>query len=766
MKTRRWVGAASVVAATVAGVLVVQGATGQPVEGRTVDSAKPGPVKSAQRTAPLKVSGGSAVLGKQDAKRFSMLGVTWADPSARVTGTVEARTRGAGTGTWSPWLELDSSTVAPGDESGARGGTEPAWVGPSDGVEVRVQGRSTGLPRGLQLHMIDPGSGKVSAMEPAAFAADATPVPAATETGGAPAPEPPAQSPPASGPAPTETATPTTAPATTPAPSSPPVSVSPKPPESVEPSTVGPSPSTSAPTPTPTPSAPASTAPKPPITDRAGWGADESISPEAPGYLPGGRIKAAVVHHTTGSNSYTCAEAPALVRGIYAYHVTGLKWKDIGYNFLVDKCGVVYEGRKGGVDQPVMGAHNYGFNSETTGISVLGSHDLVAPSRAALTSVARVAAWKLGQYGVSPTGTATMIPGADGKNLRNETWKKGVPLDRPAIFAHRDSDVTVCPGDFLYSQMPAIREMAGGKVDGLAVTSVAGAGLAGSTYYTKGTVTVNWSATTPAALVSGYELLVDGRVAATTAGTATSARATLTPGSHKVQIRGLHQSGNRSGLSSPVTVVAETTAPAFPTKPGLTLRKATVDTRAVPLTLGWKAGDNSALKEVRLTAPVARTYGPTVTGASHTAASGVATKWSLTAHDQAGNTGSASVSGTPVILQESSATKSGAWSTKSSTSYLGGKSYSSSSKNAALTWTFTGRSAALVVSRATTSGQAHIYVDGKKTDTVDLKSASTKYRDALWTKSWSTSAKHTVKIVVVGTKGRPAITTDGLVYLK
>lgn len=119
-----------------------------------------------------------------------------------------------------------------------------------------------------------------------------------------------------------------------------------------------------------------------------------------------------------------------------------------------------------------------------------------------------------------------------------------------------------------------------------------------------------------------------------------------------------------------------------------------------------------------------------------------------------------------MILQETSATKSGSWTTRSSTSYLGGKSYSSASKNASLTWTFTGKSAAWVVSRASTSGQAYVYVDGTKVATVDLKSSTTAYRQAIWTKSWSSSAKHTVKIVVVGTSGRPTITTDGLVYIK
>ncbi|MEV6945220.1 hypothetical protein AB0N07_25090 [Streptomyces sp. NPDC051172] len=119
-----------------------------------------------------------------------------------------------------------------------------------------------------------------------------------------------------------------------------------------------------------------------------------------------------------------------------------------------------------------------------------------------------------------------------------------------------------------------------------------------------------------------------------------------------------------------------------------------------------------------------------------------------------------------MILQETSATGSGSWTARSSTSYLGGKSYSSGSKGASLTWTFTGRSASWVVSRASTSGQAYVYVDGVKVGTVDLKSSTTLYRQAIWTKTWSAGAKHTVKIVVVGTSGRPTVTTDGLVYLK
>jgi uncharacterized protein with LGFP repeats len=743
--------------AGLAGALVVQDGADRSADTPGGDG-KATPVRSEVSTAALKITdeGERAALAQRDTERFSMLGVTWTDPSARITGTVEARTRAVGSGQWSDWLRLDGDS-GQGESAARRGGTEPAWVGPSDGVEVRVTagGKTSGtLPAGMRLDMIDPGAGGASGdMEPAGFQADATPeATPSTDAGGSQTDESPSaetsSSPPSDGSS-LEPEVPSAPATTSGAPTS---SASPSASASVSPSATA-------------PPAPPSTAPRPAITSRAGWGADESISPEEPGYLPGGKIKAVVVHHTAESNNYACAEGPAVVRGIYAYHVKTLGWKDIGYNFLVDRCGTVYEGRKGGVDQPVMGAHAYGFNAETTGISILGTYTDVAPSEAALVSVAKIAAWKLGQYGVNPTGTTTLTAGADGTNYFRKSWSKGAQLSFPTIHGHRDGYNTQCPGNQLYDKLATIRSWAAGPVSGLTIKSVTGAGLVGTTYYTKAGITVNWSATTPSSLISKYELLVDGKTAATVAGSATSAKAALSVGTHQVQVRATHQSG-KTATSAVATVVAETTAPTFTPKPNLALRTGTVNTTAVPLKLSWKAADNASLKEVRLTSPATATYGPTITSANHTAKSGTTTTWSMTAYDQAGNSGTASVARTPLILQESAAVKSGTWTTKSSTNYLGGKSYSSSTKNASLTWTFTGRSVAWVVSRATTSGQAYVYVDGVKTATVDLKSSTTKYRDAIWTKTWSTSAKHTIKIVVVATSGRPTVTTDGIVYLK
>ncbi|MFE2211881.1 peptidoglycan recognition protein [Streptomyces canus] len=675
---------------------------------------------------------GKRELPRTETKEFSLLGVSWTGVTKPLEGKAQVRTRSSDTGEWTAWQDLETNIDPPEDpeeRSGARGASEPLWVGPSDGVQVQVVHEdgttSAGLPKGLEVNLVDPGIATAAEQkntgddtDPAAFAADETPTPTPTVTDSTSAS-------PTATPTDTATATPT-ATATT-------------------------------------PTAPPSTVPEPSMVSRAGWGADESLSPDPSEY--NADVKAVFVHHTDGSNDYSCADSAAIVRGIYAYHTQTNGWNDIGYNFLVDKCGTIFEGRKGGVDLPVLGAHTYGWNRESTGIAILGNYTDAGASNAALTSVARITAWKLGQYGVDPNSTVQLKAGATQKNLAGTSFTAGSLYTFNRVSGHRDGYATECPGTSLYAQLPTIRAWASGPVQGLKLTSLTGAALSGSTYYTKGAITAKWSATTPGSLISKFELLVDGKVVATTSGTATSAATTLAAGSHKVAVRAVHESG-KTATTTALTVVTDTTAPTFSTTPKITLRTGTVSTTAAPVTLGWKAADSQALKQVSLLSPTTATFGPTTTSSSRSAKPGTASTWSMKAYDVAGNTRTSSPSYTPMILQETSATKSGSWTTRSSTSYLGGKSYSSGSKGASLTWTFTGRSAAWVVSRASTSGQAYVYMDGTKVATVDLKSSTTAYRQAIWTKSWSSSAKHTVKIVVVGTSGRPTITTDGLVYIK
>ncbi|MEU6393011.1 N-acetylmuramoyl-L-alanine amidase [Streptomyces sp. NPDC046939] len=745
-KKRIWTTAAAVVAG-VTGAIVLQGIAESPrdSQGPRTGAAQTvsGPVRADVRTTALTVSGDRADLPRRDTEPFSLVGLSWSKPDAGLPGTVEVRTRTKG-GAWTGWKPLLTDDHGAGEPESRRGATEPVWVGPSDGVQVRVDGHGSALPAGLRLEMVDPGNETALRADPVAYTAD---LPDDETT-------PPADTTSAPQPDPTLTTQPDPTVTTQPSPTDPPSS-----PEATTTPPLPTAPATPTTPATPTsPTAPPSTAPKPAIVTRAQWGADESLNNEEPGY--GTEIKAVFVHHTVDANAYTCAQSAAMVRAIRAYHMQSNGWKDIGYNFLVDKCGTIFEGRKGGVDLPVVGAHNVGFNTNTTGIAVLGEYSSVDASSAAKTAVARIAAWKLGQYGHDPAGKVDLAAGLD-----NGKFKLGQTASFYRISGHRDGYATECPGTKLYASLPAIRALAGGPVAGLTLKPYTGAGTSGSTAYTRGTVTVNWAITSPSAFVRRFEVLVDGKVAATGAPTATSAPLSLTAGTHTVAVRAVHISGKTSTTPNS-KVVAETTPPSFTTKPAAGLRTGTVSTTSVPVTLTWKAIDAAALKEVRLTKPSARTYGPATASAPLTAKPATATTWSLTAYDQAGNSAAASTTATPVILQETGATRTGTWTTKSSSSYLGGKSYSSGTKNASLSWTFTGRSAAWVVSRASGSGQAYVYVDGVKAATVDLRSTATKYRDVQWTKTWAASGKHTVKIVVAGTSGRPTVTTDGLVYLK
>ncbi|MGP4010109.1 FG-GAP-like repeat-containing protein [Streptomyces sp. 4N124] len=406
----------------------------------------------------MKAAGtGKRALARTGTQQFSLLGVTWAEDAQALDGTAQVRTRSVETGEWTGWQDLDVDEAHPVDRAepgaeDARGGSEPLWVGPSDGVEARVVAAdgsaSAGLPKGLEINLVDPGvtaaeaknkalDGSGSDMEAAAFVVE--------DPSGSPS----------------DTGSPSRSASTSPAESN-----SPSPSQSSSPS-ASQSPSASAsPTPTATvPTAPPSTVHRPPIISRAQWGADESMVDDPAEYIE--KVSAVFVHHTVGTNNYSCAESASLVRGIMAYHVETEQWNDIGYNFLVDKCGRIFEGRAGGVDLPVRGAHTYGFNGDSTGIAVLGDFEGAAatattpakpagrPTRATLESVARVAAWKLGQYGGNPTGKVTLTAGAD-----TGVWDEGQQATLNTISGHRDGFATACPGKNLYAKLAEIRRFA------------------------------------------------------------------------------------------------------------------------------------------------------------------------------------------------------------------------------------------------------------------------------------------------------------------
>ncbi|MFE7774136.1 FG-GAP-like repeat-containing protein [Streptomyces sp. NPDC057445] len=200
----------------------------------------------------------------------------------------------------------------------------------------------------------------------------------------------------------------------------------------------------------------------PSIISRAGWGADESLVEDPPRYNT--TTKAIFVHHTAGTNNYTCAQSASIIRGIFRYHVQSQGWNDIGYHFLVDKCGKVFEGRAGGIDRPVQGAHTYGLNVDTSSISVLGDHMTAKAVPAVKKAIATVAAWKLGLYGHNPAGSVTLTVGAD-----NGNFERGDRVRLKRISGHRDGSATDCPGDKLYADLPEVRTLAAAVAAGVAL---------------------------------------------------------------------------------------------------------------------------------------------------------------------------------------------------------------------------------------------------------------------------------------------------------
>jgi hypothetical protein len=190
------------------------------------------------------------------------------------------------------------------------------------------------------------------------------------------------------------------------------------------------------------------TADAPPIIPRFSWGANESIRRAPPHYASA--IHFAVVHHTAGSNNYTAAQSAAIVRGIEIYHVQGNGWDDIGYNLLVDKYGQVFEGRFGGVDRPVVGAHAEGFNTGSVGVAVIGDFTSARLPAAAKAALEQVLAWRLDLGHIDPLATFQWLSGG------NPRFPHDVPVFLRAIAGHRDTGYTDCPGNSLYAQLPQI----------------------------------------------------------------------------------------------------------------------------------------------------------------------------------------------------------------------------------------------------------------------------------------------------------------------
>ena len=207
----------------------------------------------------------------------------------------------------------------------------------------------------------------------------------------------------------------------------------------------------------PAPASPAARhrAPRPRIVPRSAW-LNDTVRRTQPPPRYDDKVVAVFVHHTDSPNGYSCAQTPEIIRRLYAGQTGDRAWDDIGYNFLVDRCGTVYEGRAGGADRAVTGAHTQGFNHRTAGIAALGTFTAGVPvPRAMADSIAAVAAWKLGLADIDPRGSARLVS----SNGRSR-YRAGAVVALPAVAGHKDGYMTNCPGAALIERLPEIRETA------------------------------------------------------------------------------------------------------------------------------------------------------------------------------------------------------------------------------------------------------------------------------------------------------------------
>ncbi|OZC49742.1 cold-shock protein [Rhodococcoides fascians A21d2] len=421
-----------------------------------VDASAPVNPEAADPTGPPL---GAAVKEISQDTPFSMVALT----SEQLNGASAQVRRQLEDGSWGPWLQTAPVDSTADDSVPAAGkqGTEPIFVGLTKAVQVLL----TPL---------------TSSAAPESFAAAPVPEVPVVEL---PAADAPAEAPAADAPAPAAAEQPLGyTPASSskplrqqdPAPVDPAAPIEPAQPEAAPESsaeqlasavndisavliTPGTSPADSALSDLATPVA-GDAGPK--VITRAQWGADESIrcaTPTIDDFIGG-----ATVHHTAGSNDYSKSESAEIVRAIYAYHAQTLGWCDIGYNALVDKYGQIFEGRAGGLDKPVQGAHAGGFNENTVGVAMMGDYSTEDPSQETVDSVGKFLGWRLGKAGLDPKGTTTMT--SEGTDFT--FIGKGKTVDLPVIFGHRDVGNTECPGDAGYARLGEIRDIAAANLGG------------------------------------------------------------------------------------------------------------------------------------------------------------------------------------------------------------------------------------------------------------------------------------------------------------
>ncbi|MEV5876610.1 peptidoglycan recognition protein [Streptomyces sp. NPDC052101] len=193
---------------------------------------------------------------------------------------------------------------------------------------------------------------------------------------------------------------------------------------------------------------------RPHIVPRSVWLGTAGRTQPPPRYDD--KVVAVFLHHTDSPGGYDCADAPTIIRHLYAGQTGDRRWDDIGYNFLVDRCGTIYEGRAGGIERAVTGAHTQGFNHRTAGIAAIGTFTAGSPVPKAMTdAIAALAAWKLGLADVDPRTSVRLVSSNSLSRFRT-----GATATLPALAGHKDGFMTNCPGAALTDRLPEIRDKA------------------------------------------------------------------------------------------------------------------------------------------------------------------------------------------------------------------------------------------------------------------------------------------------------------------
>lgn len=359
---------------------------------------------------------------------------------------------------------------------------------------------------------------------------------------------------------------------------------------------------------------------------RADWGADESISGWSRGdtqtYYP---VQSLTVHHTAGSND-PAQNYSATVRAIYSYHVQTNGWSDIGYQYLLDGTGKVYEGRSSGhvsrscltdggtgsdfahqpsTDYTVTGAHVAGYNSGNLGIALMGCFEPTSacsgdttPPAGAKAGLESLLATLSTRHGLDPEGTVHFVNPVS-----------GAIKDVPTISGHRDWEATACPGGRLYADLPSIRAGVASRMSGTATVPPPPSNLTAAV--SGSTVSLSWSPPVGdgGSPLTGYEVFRDGATPVSTSsppiysGTATAANDVRPAGTYYYAVRACNSVGCGSTTTAgPVTISGA--------GPAATITSASCSGAQCTFagtgsgTLSWNLGNNTT----RTGSPVSATY--------------------------------------------------------------------------------------------------------------------------------------------------------------